>query len=62
MNPSLSRLRGEALHWAQKSMVLSFDREDKPDEETLNRILWHAIHGDSVPFPSGGLCAVTGNR
>jgi hypothetical protein len=50
MNPALKSLKGQALHWAQKSLALDFDEADKADEDTLNRILWHAVRGDA-PFP-----------
>jgi hypothetical protein len=51
MNPELSALSGEALHWARASMELPLDEIDKADEDTLNRILWHAARGDGIPYP-----------
>jgi hypothetical protein len=51
MNPPLKALRGEARHWAQKSMELDFDDVDRADEDTFNRILWHAVKGPGVPYP-----------
>jgi len=50
MNPPLSRIKGEALHWARKSLALNLDKGDEADEDTLNRILWHATRGNS-PYP-----------
>jgi YVTN family beta-propeller protein len=50
MNPNLKDLQGQALHWAKRSLELNFDEADKADENTLNRILWHATRGDE-PFP-----------
>ncbi|HYT94984.1 MAG TPA: bifunctional YncE family protein/alkaline phosphatase family protein, partial [Gemmataceae bacterium] len=50
MNPPLKKLTGKALYWAQKSLALNFDVEDAADEDTLNRILWHATRGDA-PYP-----------
>lgn len=50
MNPPLEQLRGQALHWAKKSMELAFDKEDKADEDTFNRILWFATRGEE-PYP-----------
>ena len=50
MNPSLKKLKGQALHWAQKSLALDLDDGDAADEDTFNRILWHATRGD-VPYP-----------
>jgi YVTN family beta-propeller protein len=51
MNPPLPTLRGEALHWAKKSLQLDLDEGDKADEDTLNRILWHAVKGSGSPYP-----------
>ena len=51
MNPPLRSLRGQALHWAKKSLALDLDEGDKADEDTLNRILWHSVHGDDSAYP-----------
>jgi hypothetical protein len=51
MNPPLKALRGKALYWAQKSLELNLDEGDKADEDTLNRILWHAVRGYDTPYP-----------
>lgn len=51
MNPATSRLKGQALYWAKKSMELNLDEADVADEDTFNRILWHATHGDNKPYP-----------
>ncbi len=51
MNRSLDKLQGKALYWAQKSLALSFAKEDEADEDTLNRILWHATRGYDTPYP-----------
>jgi YVTN family beta-propeller protein len=51
MNPPLRSLRGKALYWAVKSDTLDLDEGDKADEETLNRILWHATRGYETPYP-----------
>jgi YVTN family beta-propeller protein len=51
MNPPLDRLLGKARHWAEKSLAMDFDDGDKADEDTLNRILWHATRGDETPYP-----------
>jgi Phosphoesterase family len=50
MNPPLAKLKGSALHWAKKSIALSFDEADEADDETLNRIVWHSMRG-SQPYP-----------
>jgi YVTN family beta-propeller protein len=51
MNLSLDKLQGQALHWARKSLTMNLDNGDEADEDTLNRILWHATRGDQVPYP-----------
>jgi hypothetical protein len=51
MNPPLARLRGQALYWAKKSMEINLDEGDQADEDTYNRILWHATRGDEAPYP-----------
>ena len=51
MNPPTNRLKGQALLWAQKSLELDLDEADVADEDTFNRILWHAAHGDRKPYP-----------
>jgi YVTN family beta-propeller protein len=51
MNPPLKKLKGQALLWAQKSMALNLETEDRADEDTFNRILWHATRGDA-PYPA----------
>jgi YVTN family beta-propeller protein len=51
MNPPAKALRGPALHWAKKSLELDLDKEDQADEDTLNRILWHATRGYATPYP-----------
>jgi DNA-binding beta-propeller fold protein YncE len=50
MNKAIKELNGSALYWAKKSMELDFEAEDLADEDTFNRILWHAMRGDE-PFP-----------
>ncbi len=51
MNPPLKDLKGPALHWAKESLALDLDAADEADEDTFNRILWHAARGDGVPYP-----------
>jgi YVTN family beta-propeller protein len=52
MNPALKDLRGQALYWAKKSLALNLDQGDRADEDTLNRILWHATRGYDTPYPA----------
>jgi YVTN family beta-propeller protein len=52
MNLPLKKLSGKALFWAQKSLALNLREGDKADEDTLNRIIWHATRGYDVPYPA----------
>ncbi len=51
VNPPLKKLKGAALTWARKSLELDLDEEDRADEDTFNRILWHATRGNA-PYPA----------
>ena len=51
MNLPLKKLTGQALFWAKKSMELNLEEEDQADEDTFNRILWHATRGYDTPYP-----------
>jgi hypothetical protein len=52
MNPDLGALRGGELHWALESIEQPFDEFDAADEDTLNRILWHAMQGVDADYPT----------
>jgi YVTN family beta-propeller protein len=54
MNKPLNKLTGQSLHWAKKSLEMPLDEADDADEDTLNRILWHAMRGDRFPYPEWG--------
>ncbi len=45
MNPPLNVLKGDALHFAQKSLEKQFDGIDKGNDDLFNRILWFAFKG-----------------
>ena len=51
MNPELKSLRGKARYWAERSLEQDFEGFDRADEDTLNRILWHAMKGVDEPYP-----------
>ncbi|MEX2232764.1 MAG: bifunctional YncE family protein/alkaline phosphatase family protein, partial [Cyclobacteriaceae bacterium] len=51
MNPKLSSLKGKPLYWAKKSMALPLGDVDAADDETFNRVIWHAVKGYDVPYP-----------
>ena len=61
MNPPLKKLKGQALVWAKKSMELNLESEDQADEDTFNRILWHATRGDA-PYPAQYVGRRSANR
>jgi hypothetical protein len=50
MNLPLDQLKGQALHWAKKSMEIDLDNGDAADEDTFNRILWFSVRGET-PYP-----------
>jgi len=52
LNPPLRALRGGARKWAEASLRQPFDKLDAADEDTLNRILWHAARGPAAPYPA----------
>jgi YVTN family beta-propeller protein len=52
MNPPVAGLSGEARYFAKKSMELPLDDIDQADEGLFNRILWHSVKGDDVPYPT----------
>jgi YVTN family beta-propeller protein len=51
MNPALKKLTGKARYWAEKSLALDLEEADRADEDTFNRILWHATRGYDTPYP-----------
>jgi hypothetical protein len=53
LNPEPAAIRDpRQLHWAQVSMSLPLDDVDEADEDTLNRILWHATRGRDDTYPA----------
>ncbi|CAN5354339.1 alkaline phosphatase family protein [soil metagenome] len=52
LNPPLKQLKGKALARAKQSLELNLDEVDAADEDTFNRILWHAVMGDAAPYPA----------
>ena len=51
LNPLLISLSGDQLYWAKKSLEQDLDEEDRIDEETFNRIIWHSVKGYDRPYP-----------
>lgn len=52
VNPKPEKLSGRQLYWAEQSMALDFDEVDAADNDTLNRVLWHAMRGFDTPYPA----------
>lgn len=51
INPALTSLSGNRLFWAQKSMEQDLEDYDRIDDDTFNRIIWHATKGYDRPYP-----------
>jgi DNA-binding beta-propeller fold protein YncE len=53
MNPPKEKIADPLLRrHAAQSARLNFKRVDACPEDVLNRILWHAVKGSSVPYPA----------
>lgn len=53
MNPDTKAITDPAqLHWAQESIKMDLTDVDRADENTFNRILWHARKGRDDTYPS----------
>ncbi len=52
INPEVHAINDEQQrHWAEESLKLDFSDVDRADENTFNRILWHARRGNGQPYP-----------
>jgi len=52
INPKVSAIEDiRQRHWAEVSLKLPLTNEDEADEDTLNRILWHAQRGRDDTYP-----------
>ncbi len=51
LNPPLTSLTGDQLYWAKKSLEQDLDDVDRIDEDTFNRIIWHAVKGYDKSYP-----------
>ncbi|NLP12322.1 hypothetical protein GX408_18125 [bacterium] len=51
INPPLQSLNGEARYWAEKSLAQDLSNVDRIDDNTFNRIIWHAVKGYQTPYP-----------
>jgi DNA-binding beta-propeller fold protein YncE len=51
MNPLPAVQQGRERYWTQRSLALDWSGPDRADPQTLNRILWHTLHGMDTPYP-----------
>jgi hypothetical protein len=51
LNPPLSSLTGDALYWAKRSLEQDLEDVDRIEDDTFNRIIWHAVRGYDKPYP-----------
>uniref|UniRef100_UPI0032174A0F bifunctional YncE family protein/alkaline phosphatase family protein n=1 Tax=uncultured Draconibacterium sp. TaxID=1573823 RepID=UPI0032174A0F len=51
LNAPLETLQGKKRYWAEKSMEQDLDDYDRIEEDTFNRIIWHAMKGYDRPYP-----------
>ncbi|HNQ90341.1 MAG TPA: bifunctional YncE family protein/alkaline phosphatase family protein [Verrucomicrobiota bacterium] len=51
LNKATTALDGPEHEWAERSAALPLDQPDQADEDTLNRIVWHAVKGVDAPYP-----------
>lgn len=60
LNPKASAHRHPLMrHLAEQSAALPLDRLDACDEDSLNRILWHAMKGPNQPYPTWAIVPKT---
>jgi YVTN family beta-propeller protein len=53
LNPRLADIRdARQRHWAEVSIKQNLDEIDAANEDTLNRILWHAARGRDDTYPA----------
>ena len=52
LNPPKTALSGLMLELAEQSEKLPLEQPDLADENTLNRIVWHATKGADAKYPA----------
>lgn len=53
LNVKLSEITDpQQKHWAQVSIEMPLDEIDEADEDTINRVLWHATRGRDDTYPA----------
>ncbi len=62
LNPPVQSIGDPAQRkWALASLELPLDDVDEADEDTLNRIIWHAVKGSDATYPEWAVFAVPGD-
>jgi len=51
LNPAMTQLNEKQRVWAELSLAQNFRMVDRADEDSLNRIIWHAVKGVDAPYP-----------
>ena len=51
MNPPTSAQNAAEKRWTKISLALDWSGPDRADPVTLNRVLWHTLHGVDTPYP-----------
>jgi hypothetical protein len=51
-NKPAGALRGKERELSQASEAMDFSAPDRNDDDTFNRILWHASMGAAAPYPA----------
>ena len=63
LNPAVSQIKdSRQRHWAEVSLRLPLDEADEADEDTLNRILWHARRGRDDTYPAWAVADSEGDE
>lgn len=58
INPEVHAINDDhQRHWAEESLKLDFSDVDRADENTFNRIIWHARRGNNQPYPEWAVTA-----
>jgi hypothetical protein len=58
LNPDLKAIHdARQKHWAEESLKLDLTDADRADENTFNRILWHARRGRDDNYPDWAVTA-----
>ncbi len=51
MNPPMEKQSRLEQYWTKKSLALDWSGPDRADAYTLNRVIWHTLHGVNTPYP-----------